>query len=107
MDGLCLTEYQIGAPIYALTRQLRTCTAQCGCRLDLGPKKKSKNPPSSLRQPEYFRSVERPVVCTMAEAFVRGVLDGAGVPVDDAVLDPSPTGDRCCVTIARAGRYQA
>src|SRR5690349_14932761 len=27
MDGLCLTEYQIGAPIYALSRQLRTCAA--------------------------------------------------------------------------------
>ena len=27
MDGLCLTEYQIGAPTYPLARQLRTCAA--------------------------------------------------------------------------------
>jgi hypothetical protein len=26
MDGLCRTEYQIGAPTYSLTRQLRSCT---------------------------------------------------------------------------------
>lgn len=27
MDGLCLTEYQIGAPAYPLTRQLHSCAA--------------------------------------------------------------------------------
>lgn len=51
--------------------------------------------------PFHRLAVDDPtVVCTMAEALVRGVLDGAGVPVDNAVLDPSPTGDRCCVTIS-------
>jgi hypothetical protein len=27
MDGLCLTEYRIGAPVYPLTQQLRSCAA--------------------------------------------------------------------------------
>lgn len=42
-----------------------------------------------------------PLVCGMNLALVRGMLAGAGLPEERAVLDPGPTG--CCVRLLAAG----
>jgi len=42
------------------------------------------------------------LVCGMNEAFMQGLLDGAGLGGLAATLDPAP--DRCCVVIGRSGR---
>lgn len=49
----------------------------------------------------------RELVCTMNQALLSGLVEGAGLQPDAARLDPGP--DRCCVTLAlqdRAKRHR-
>jgi hypothetical protein len=72
MDGLCLTEYQIGAPTYPLARQLRSCAAAL-------------NQPGSDSGP-IFAVVAREERDSLTKKINAALAQGDIAAADDAIL---------------------